>query len=223
MNILIFGPNGSGKGTQGDLLKEKFGLDHIESGAIFRKHIGGNTELGQKAKKYIESGELVPDNVTIPMVLDVLKHASKNGWLLDGFPRNIEQAKQLWEDLLTDGEKINYVIELQLTRDIAKDRIMGRRLCVNNPNHPNNIFIDAIKPKGDFCRVCDGALSARADDLDEDAIDKRHNIYYDEETGTLAAAYFFKNLAEEGNFRYISLNADADIHQIKETLLKDIV
>ena len=90
MNILIFGPNGSGKGTQGALLMEKYGIAHIESGAIFRKHIGGGTELGMKAKAYIDKGELVPDDITIPMVLDILKNQGDQGWLLDGFPRNME-------------------------------------------------------------------------------------------------------------------------------------
>ncbi len=97
MNILIFGPNGSGKGTQGTLAKDKYGLDHIESGAIFRKHIGGGTELGMKAKEFINKGELVPDDITIPMVLDVLSNSNENGWLLDGFPRSLVQGEKLWE------------------------------------------------------------------------------------------------------------------------------
>lgn len=80
MNILIFGPNGSGKGTQGDLIKQKYNLAHIESGAIFREHIGGGTELGKKAKAYIDRGDLVPDDITIPMVLDTLKSKGQHGW-----------------------------------------------------------------------------------------------------------------------------------------------
>ncbi len=95
MNILIFGPNGSGKGTQGALVKKKYDLAHIESGAIFRQHIGGGTELGKKAKAYIDKGDLVPDDITIPMVLETLQQAGSKGWLLDGFPRNIVQAKKL--------------------------------------------------------------------------------------------------------------------------------
>jgi len=148
MNILAFGPNGSGKGTQGAIVKEKYGMDHIESGAIFREHIKGGTELGKKAKEYIERGDLVPDEITIPMVLE------------------------------------DYVLEIVLDRQIAKERIMGRRLCANDNNHPNHIAFDAIKPVEKdgklVCRVCGGELSARADDQDEDAINKRHNIYYDQ-------------------------------------------
>jgi len=208
VNILIFGPNGSGKGTQGSLVKKKYDLDHIESGAIFRKHIGGGTELGKKAKEYINRGELVPDDITIPMVLDVLNNSSKNGWLLDGFPRSIVQAEKLWDALKKDNVKLDYVIEILLPRSVAKARIMGRRLCEKDPNHPNNVDIPAIAPKGDKCRVCGGALSARADDQDEGAIDKRHNIYYDTKTGTLGASYFFKARCAEGNCKYIELDGE---------------
>jgi adenylate kinase len=222
LNILIFGPNGSGKGTQGSLAKKKYDLDHIESGAIFRKHIGGGTELGKKAKEYIDRGELVPDDITIPMVLDVLKNSSPNGWLLDGFPRSIVQAQKLWEALQADGVKLNVVIEILLPREVAKNRIMGRRLCKNDNNHPNNIFIDAIKPNGDVCRVCGGELSARADDQDEDAIDKRHNIYYDTTTGTLAASYYYKNLAKDAGFKYIELDGEGSIDEIKDTLMAQL-
>ncbi|ACU88903.1 adenylate kinase [Desulfomicrobium baculatum] len=222
MNILIFGPNGSGKGTQGSLAKKKYDLDHIESGAIFRKHIGGGTELGMKAKAFIDRGELVPDDITIPMVLDVLKNSSPNGWLLDGFPRSIVQAQKLWEALQADGVKLDFVIEILLPREVAKNRIMGRRLCKNDNNHPNNIFIDAIKPNGDVCRVCGGELTARADDQDEDAIDKRHNIYYDATTGTLAASYYYKNLSKEFGFKYIELDGEGSIDDIRATLMAQL-
>ncbi len=222
MNILIFGPNGSGKGTQGSLVKEKYNLDHIESGAIFRKHIGGGTELGLKAKEYIDKGELVPDDITIPMVLDVLKNASANGWLLDGFPRSIAQAEKLWDALQKDGVQLDYVIEILLPREVAAARIMGRRLCVNDPNHPNNVGIPAIAPKDGKCRVCGGELSERADDVDEGAINKRHDIYYNDETGTLAAAYFYKNKADEAGFKYIELDGEGTIDAIKQTLLSQL-
>ena len=222
MNILTFGPNGSGKGTQGSLVKKKYNLAHIESGAIFREHIGGGTELGKKAKGYIDKGELVPDEITIPMILETLKAKGGNGWLLDGFPRNMVQAEKLWEALQKEGMKLDYVIEILLDRQIDKDRIMGRRLCANDPNHPNNIFIDAIKPNGDKCRVCGGDLKTRSDDQDEDAINKRHDIYYDTTTGTLAAAYFYKKLAGEGKTKYIELEGSGSIDSIKETLLSQL-
>lgn len=222
MNILIFGPNGSGKGTQGNLVKDKFNLAHIESGGIFREHIGGGTELGKKAKAFIDKGELVPDDITIPMVLETLETTGKDGWLLDGFPRNMVQAQKLWDALQEKGMKLDYVIEILLPREVAKNRIMGRRLCENNPNHPNNIFIDAIKPEGDKCRVCGGALKTRADDQDEEAINKRHDIYYNTEDGTLAAAYFYKDLAAKGETKYVELDGERTIDEIKETLLSKV-
>ncbi len=222
MNILLFGPNGSGKGTQGSLLKDKYHLAHIESGGIFREHISGGTELGKKAKAYMDRGDLVPDDITIPMVLETLREKGKNGWLLDGFPRNMVQAQKLWEALQAAGMKLDAVVEILLPRKIAKDRIMGRRLCAKDNNHPNNVFIPAIAPSGDACRVCGGALSSRADDQDETAINKRHDIYYDAETGTLAAAYFFKDLAAKGQTRYIELNGEGDIKSVKEDLLQKL-
>ena len=224
MNILFFGPNGSGKGTQGAILKDKYNIPHIESGAIFRDNIGKGTELGAKAKEYIDKGDLVPDDITIPMILDRLKQDDcKNGWLLDGFPRNKNQAIKLDEELTKAGLGLDVVIELLLDREIAKNRIMGRRLCVNDNNHPNNIFIDAIKPNGDKCRVCGGDLKTRDDDQDEDAINKRHDIYYDTETQTLASAYYFKDLAEkEGKIKYITLDGTPSVKDVTDELVSKL-
>ena len=219
MNILIFGPNGSGKGTQGSLVKQKYNLAHIESGAIFREHTAKGTELGKKAQEYMSRGDLVPDEITIPMILSTLKEQGANGWLLDGFPRNVVQAQKLWEALQQAEMKLDYVIEILLPRETAKDRIMGRRLCVNDNNHPNNIYIDAIKPADDHCRVCGGTLSTRPDDLDEAAINKRHDIYYDQKNGTLAACRFYKDLAGQGKTIYISLNGEGDINAVRDTLM----
>ncbi len=200
MKILFFGPNGSGKGTQGAIVKDKYGIPHIETGVIFRDNISRGTDLGKEAKGYIDRGELVPDSITIPMILDRLKQDDcKDGWLLDGFPRNLTQAQELDKALKEAGITLDIVIDMKLDRRIAKDRIMGRRLCVNDNNHPNNIFIDAIKPEGDQCRVCGGDLKTRDDDQDADAIDQRHNIYYDTETGTTAGLLFYKEVSAKNN------------------------
>ena len=224
MNILFFGPNGSGKGTQGAILKEKFNTPHIESGAIFRENIKGGTELGKQAKAYIDKGELVPDDITIPMILDRLKEDDcKNGWLLDGFPRNKNQAVKLHEALKNEGMTLDIVVEIELDREIAKNRIMGRRLCVNDNNHPNNIFIDAIKPDGDKCRVCGGELQTRSDDQDEAAIDKRHDIYYDTQDGTLAAAYYFRDAAQKDpNMQYITLDGKNSVKEVADELVSKL-
>jgi adenylate kinase len=223
MNILFFGPNGSGKGTQGAILKDKYNIPHIESGAIFRENISKGTELGGKAKEYINRGDLVPDEITIPMILDRLKQDDcKNGWLLDGFPRNKNQAIKLDEALNAANMALDVVVEVILDREIAKKRIMGRRLCVNDNNHPNNIYIDAIKPDGDKCRVCGGDLKTRDDDQDEAAIDKRHSIYYDKETGTLAAAYYFKDKAKDGSLKYIELNGEPSVKEVTQELVSKL-
>ncbi len=224
MNILFFGPNGSGKGTQGAILKKKYDLPHIESGAIFRDNISKGTDLGKEAKAYIDRGDLVPDDITIPMILDRLQQDDcKNGWLLDGFPRNKVQAEKLDEALKEKGLNLDIVVEIVLDREIAKKRIMGRRLCVNDNNHPNNIYIDAIKPDGDKCRVCGGDLKTRDDDQDEAAINKRHDIYYDTNTGTLAAAYYFKDLAAKNdNMKYIPINGEPDVKTVTEELVSQL-
>jgi len=224
MNILFFGPNGSGKGTQGSILKDKYNTPHIESGAIFRDNISKGSELGTKAKEYIDKGDLVPDEITIPMILDRLKQDDcKVGWLLDGFPRNKNQAIKLDESLKEAGMALDIVVEILLDREIAKNRIMGRRLCVNDNNHPNNIYIDAIKPDGDKCRVCGGDLNTRDDDQDEDAINKRHGIYYDTDTGTLASAYYFKDLAaKEGSMKYITLDGAPSVTEVTADLVSKL-
>jgi adenylate kinase len=220
MNILIFGPNGGGKGTQGKIIKDKYNMAHIESGAIFRDNISKGTELGAKAKGFIDKGELVPDEITIPMILDRLKQDDcKQGWLLDGFPRNKNQSIKLDEALRAENMDLDIVVELELDREIAKNRIMGRRICQQDNNHPNNIFIDAIKPDGDKCRVCGSELKTRSDDQDEEAINKRHNIYYDAETGTLAAAYYFKN---KGDIKYIMLDGKPGVKEVSEDLLSKL-
>lgn len=222
MNILIFGPNGSGKGTQGAIVQKKFGVPHIETGVIFRENISSGTELGKKAKGYIDEGELVPDDITIPMILNRLKEDDcKEGWLLDGFPRNLSQAEAMYDALQMENMDLDYVTEIVLDRETSKKRIMGRRLCVKDNNHPNNIYIDAIKPDekdGTFiCRVCGGSLSARDDDQDEAAIDKRHNIYYDNATGTTAGINYFKE-----RVKIIAIDGLPGVKEVSEDLLKKL-
>jgi adenylate kinase len=223
MNILIFGPNGSGKGTQGAIVQKKFGVPHIETGVIFRENIKKGTELGKKAKGYIDRGELVPDEITVPMILNRLKEEDcKKGWLLDGFPRNLAQAEALWNALVKENIKLEYVIEILLDRQTSKNRIMGRRLCAQDNNHPNNIFIDAIKPAQKdgkmVCRVCGcETMTTRADDQDEAAIDKRHNIYYDTKTGTMAGVNYFKE-----RVKIIDVDGLPGVKEVSEALLKKL-
>jgi adenylate kinase len=224
MNILFFGPNGSGKGTQGAIIKERQGIPHIETGVIFRENISKRTELGKKARASIDKGELVPDEITIPMVLNRLKEADCiTGWLLDGFPRNISQAVRLNQALTQEGIDVNVLIEIILDREIAKKRIMGRRICVNDNNHPNNINIEAIKPDGDRCRICGGELKKRDDDQDEAAIDQRHAIYYDTKNGTLAAAKFFKDISDRrGIPAIVELDGGRSVEEVTKELIEKL-
>ena len=224
MKIIFFGPNGSGKGTQGAIIKEKYGIPHIETGVIFRENISKGTVLGKEAKGYIDRGELVPDNITIPMILDRLsKDDCRASWLLDGFPRNISQAEELYEALCRQNIKLDIVIEIVLDCQTAKDRIMGRRLCVNDNNHPNNIYIESIKPDGNNCRICGGQLKTRSDDQDEAAITQRHNIYYDSEKGTMAAINFFKKLyLEKGSPVTVELDGTKNVKDVTAQLISKL-
>ena len=224
MNILFFGPNGSGKGTQGAIIKERLKIPHIETGVIFRENISKGTELGKMAKSSIDRGELVSDEITIPMVLNRLKEDDCiNGWLLDGFPRNLNQAVRLNKTLSHESIDINVLIEIILDREIAKKRIMGRRLCVNDNNHPNNINIEAIRPDGDKCRICGGELKKRDDDQDEAAIDKRHDIYYDTKNGTIAAVKHYKNLSETNGVPVIvELDGRNSVEEVTKELIEKL-
>ncbi|MDP2104748.1 MAG: adenylate kinase, partial [Desulfobulbaceae bacterium] len=206
------------------IVQKKYNISHIESGAIFRKNIGEGTELGKQAKAYIDRGDLVPDDITIPMILNRLQEDDcKGGWLLDGFPRNKVQAETLAKALSDAKIKLDYVIEIELDREIAKLRITGRRLCVNDNNHPNHIAFDAIKPVEKdgklVCRVCGGELKTRADDQDDVAIGKRHDIYYDDKTGTMAAVNFFKNLTGP---KTISVDGTTSISEVSDSIMKQL-
>lgn len=223
MRILAFGPNGSGKGTQSTIIKERYGLDHIESGAIFRHHIKTGTELGKKAKAFIDKGNLVPDDITIPMVVEVLSNSNNKGWILDGFPRSLEQAKSLQKTLRELDMPLDYIFEIDLDREEAKKRIMGRRICAVDNNHPNHIAFEAIHPAekdGELvCRVCGGELSTRADDQDEDAINQRHDIYYDDVECTMAAVNFYK---ANSNAHFITVDGSRSIDVIAEEIQAEI-
>ncbi|PIE89934.1 MAG: adenylate kinase [Acidobacteria bacterium] len=224
MNILIFGPNGSGKGTQSSALKKKHDLEHIESGGIFRENIKNATELGKKAKAYIDRGELVPDSITIPMILDRLGRAKKS-WILDGFPRNPSQARALYEGLKEADIALNAVIVIELPRETAKSRLMGRRSCPDG--HPNNTAIDVIAPKEEnhqlLCWKCNKPVSVRSDDIDEKAIDIRLNIYFDSDNGTVGSIDALKEMAKEDtSVKFIHVDGKADIQTVTQAIDKEL-
>lgn len=218
MRILIFGPNGSGKGTQSGKLIKRYGLTHVESGGIFRANIGGGTELGKKAKAFIDRGELVPDDITIPMVLDTLaKPECEKGFILDGFPRTPNQSKALIEGLEKANTPLDAVIIIECARQTAKSRLLGRRACPNG--HANNLAIEAICPKpdgdGHVCWKCGEPVTARKDDVDEKAIDQRLDIYFSE---TVASIKVAQEWANNKGVKVINVNGEGAIDEIAQNI-----
>ena len=175
MRIILLGPPGAGKGTQAASIAEKVGIPHISTGDMFRAALKKGTPLGLEAKKYMDSGELVPDDLVVAMVKDrITQPDCKDGFLLDGFPRTIVQAQKLDETLVNDGLKIDLVINLQCDDKTVLSRLTGRRVCrkcgaiyhIENmpPKHPG------------ICDKCGGELYQRDDDK-ADTILNRLDVY----------------------------------------------
>lgn len=218
MRILIFGPNGSGKGTQSAFLIEEHQLAHVESGGIFRKNIQGGTELGKEALKYINDGALVPDSITIPMVLGRLAEEDcKTGFILDGFPRTANQAQALLDGLDQADTPLDAIVVIDVAREVARARLLGRRACPEG--HPNNLAIEKIAPKqeGDdfLCWKCGSVTSVRKDDVDEDAIDKRLDIYF---TDTMDSIDVVRKWAEAKGIKMVDVNGEGEIHDIRDDI-----
>ena len=189
MNIIILGAQGTGKGTVAGLISGETGLPQISTGDIFRKNISEKTPLGIEADKYISKGNLVPDEITVPMVKDRLTwEDAKNGVILDGFPRTIEQAKKLDEILAENGEKVDLVINLVTPKDEIIDRMITRRVCTNQDCKATyNVKLHPPVKEG-ICDKCGATLKQRADDSDPEAIKRRLEIY-EEKTSPLVEYY----------------------------------
>ena len=194
MILMMLGAQGTGKGTVAGILSEKTGWPQISTGDIFRKNISENTELGIEANKYISKGNLVPDEITVPMVAARLSEEdAKNGAILDGFPRTIEQAIKLDEILEQQDRKLDLVINLTTPRDEIITRILNRRVCSNQECKATyNLTMHPPKVEG-ICDKCGAKLKQREDDSNSDAIAKRLNIY-DEKTKPLVDFYEKKGI-----------------------------
>ncbi len=194
MILMMLGAQGTGKGTVAGILSEKTGWPQISTGDIFRKNISENTELGIEANKYISKGNLVPDEITVPMVAARLSEEdAKNGAILDGFPRTIEQAIKLDEILEQQNRKLDLVINLTTPRDEIITRILNRRVCSNQECKATyNLTMHPPKVEG-ICDKCGAKLKQREDDSNSDAIAKRLNIY-DEKTKPLVDFYEKKGI-----------------------------
>lgn len=189
MNIIMLGAQGTGKGTVAGLISEQTGLPQISTGDIFRKNISEKTPLGVEADKYISKGNLVPDDITVPMVEDRLTwDDAKNGVILDGFPRTIEQAEKLDKILAKKGEKIDLAINLVTPKEEIIDRMLTRRVCTNQDCKATyNIKLHPPVKEG-ICDKCGSPLKQRADDSDPEAIKRRLEIY-EEKTSPLVEYY----------------------------------
>lgn len=148
MRIVLVGPPGAGKGTQAAFLAKNLSIPHISTGDLFRANISQNTELGQRAKAFMDAGDLVPDEITIGMAKDRMEQPDAvNGFLLDGFPRNVSQAEALDEMLQSAGMKLDAVLDLEVEEDEVVKRIAGRRICRNNSAHVFHVEYAAPKAR----------------------------------------------------------------------------
>lgn len=178
MKIIMLGAPGAGKGTQAKKIAEKYDIPHISTGDIFRANIKNGTELGTKAKAYMDQGLLVPDELVVDLVVDrVSQEDCSKGYVLDGFPRTIPQAEALDQALKAIGQKMDYAINIEVPDENIVRRMSGRRACINC-GATYHIFNVPSKTEG-ICDVCGGELILRDDDKPETVL-KRLSVYHDQ-------------------------------------------
>ncbi|EFF68592.1 adenylate kinase [Eshraghiella crossota DSM 2876] len=194
MKIIMLGAPGAGKGTQADKICAKYNIPHISTGDIFRANIKNNTELGQKAKSYMDKGELVPDELVVDLVVDRIKADDcTNGYVLDGFPRTIPQAEALDAALAAINDKVDYAINVEVPDENIINRMSGRRACVACGATYHIVHIPT-KVDG-VCDKCGAKLILRDDDKPE-TVKNRLNVYH-EQTQPLIDYYTAKNVLHE--------------------------
>ena len=178
MKIVMLGAPGAGKGTQANMIAEKYNIPHISTGDIFRANIKNGTELGKEAKGYMDKGQLVPDELTVKLLLDRVAQADcKNGYVLDGFPRTIPQAEVLDSELTKNGEKLDYAIDVDVPDENIIHRMGGRRACLKCGA---TYHVEYVPPKKDgICDVCGSELVLRDDDKPE-TVKNRLKVYHDQ-------------------------------------------
>ena len=178
MKIIMLGAPGAGKGTQAKKIAAKYDIPHISTGDIFRANIKNGTELGNKAKTYMDQGLLVPDELVVDLVVDRVKQDDcKNGYVLDGFPRTIPQAEALDKALAAFGDKVDYAIDVDVPDENIVKRMGGRRACVGCGATYHLVYAPT-KTEG-VCDVCGKDLILRDDDKPE-TVQKRLNVYHDQ-------------------------------------------
>jgi adenylate kinase len=177
LNLILLGPPGAGKGTQAERLRDDFGIPHISTGDILRAQVAEGTELGEQAKRYMDAGDLVPDDVIIGMITERIADGdARDGFLLDGFPRNSQQAEALSEALENLGRRLTSVLLIEVPDEEVVRRLAGRRVCVKNPSHIYHVEFDPPKHEG----VCDqdGSRLVHRDDDKEETIRRRLEVYH---------------------------------------------
>ncbi len=177
LNLILLGPPGAGKGTQAERLREDFGVPHISTGDMLRAQVAAGTELGLEAKKYMDAGELVPDEVIVGMIVDRVSDSDAgDGFLLDGFPRNEAQAQALAQALGSLDRRLTAVLAIEVPDDEVVRRLAGRRVCVKNPGHIYHVDFDPPKHEG----ICDqdGSRLIQREDDREETIRKRLEVYH---------------------------------------------
>jgi adenylate kinase len=212
VNIILVGAQGSGKGTQADSLGATLGIPHVASGDLLRNAFDEQTELGIKAKVYLDRGELVPDDITVPMVLGRLSEPDcSRGVLLDGFPRTIAQAQALDKGLQDVGRQIDLVIYLNVPRQELLERLSGRYICRAN-QHVYNIHSRPPKVPG-ICDIDGSELYQRSDDTVE-AVQRRLNIFFNQ---TIRLLDYYGN-----QHKLREVDGNQDIDQVQAALLRTI-
>ncbi|HBC84753.1 MAG TPA: adenylate kinase [Clostridiales bacterium] len=216
MYIIMLGAQGTGKGTVAGLISKETNFPQISTGDIFRKNISEKTELGIEADKYISQGNLVPDEITVPMVIDRLNEEdAKNGAILDGFPRTISQAEKLDKILQNLGKKVDLVINLTTPREEIIDRMLTRRVCTNQECKATyNTKLHPPKVEG-ICDICGSKLKQREDDSNPEAINRRLEIYA-EQTSPLVEYYNKKGVLR-------TETVSTSINRMGEDVATDIV
>ncbi|MDK2968555.1 MULTISPECIES: adenylate kinase [Lacrimispora] len=176
MKIIMLGAPGAGKGTQAKKIAEKYQIPHVSTGDIFRSNIKEGTELGRKAKEYMDQGALVPDQLTIGMLLDrIQKEDCKDGYVLDGFPRTIPQAESLQKAITEMGQKIDFAINIDVPDENIINRMSGRRACISCGATYHIVYNPSKEPG--ICDVCGSELVLRDDDKPE-TVKKRLSVYH---------------------------------------------
>ena len=194
MKIIMLGAPGAGKGTQAKRIAEKYGIPHISTGDIFRANIKNQTELGMKAKSYMDQGALVPDELTLELIMDRFTNDDcKNGYVLDGFPRTIPQAEALTKALADKQDAVDYAVNVDVPDEAIVSRMSGRRACLACGG-TYHIKFNPTKVEG-ICDACGGELVLRADDKPE-TVQKRLDVYH-EQTQPLIDYYQTQNILKE--------------------------